>query len=99
VGGFFMSYYVYILSSIDTGRFYIGQTKDIDQRLLQHNSGLVKSSKPYRPYIIYYVHEVQTRSEALKLEKSLKNMKSKERILAWIERKGVDSRGPRNHLR
>ncbi|MBS1595822.1 MAG: GIY-YIG nuclease family protein [Bacteroidetes bacterium] len=34
-----MSFYVYILESATTGRLYIGQTNDLSDRLVRHNSG------------------------------------------------------------
>lgn len=35
-----MLYYVYILRSLGTGRFYIGQTCDLEKRVKAHNSEL-----------------------------------------------------------
>ena len=32
-------YHIYILRSIPTGRYYVGSTSDIDQRLAKHNKG------------------------------------------------------------
>ncbi|MCF7741433.1 MAG: GIY-YIG nuclease family protein [Candidatus Marinimicrobia bacterium] len=37
------------MQSKKNGRFYIGQTKDIEDRLQRHNAGHSKSTKPYRP--------------------------------------------------
>jgi len=82
-----MSYFVYILHSEIFDRFYIGQTNNLTLRLKQHNAGYVHSTKPYRPWYLFYFHKVETRSESLKLERSLKNMKSRKRLLEWIERR------------
>lgn len=38
-------YFTYVLKSKDRGIFYTGATKDINQRLKQHNDGLVFSTK------------------------------------------------------
>ena len=65
-------FYIYILESIATGRWYIGSTQDVDSRLQYHNSGRVRSSKPYRPYRLIYTESFLTRSEAVKREMQIK---------------------------
>ena len=48
-------HFVYILKSEKNGRLYIGCTNDLRKRLRKHNSGLVRSTKPYLPWeIVYY---------------------------------------------
>jgi predicted GIY-YIG superfamily endonuclease len=37
---------VYIIYSLKGGRFYVGQTKDIDRRIEEHNRRQVASTKP-----------------------------------------------------
>ena len=32
-------YYVYLLKSLKDGRYYIGQTQDLQERLAYHNTG------------------------------------------------------------
>ncbi|NPV12215.1 MAG: GIY-YIG nuclease family protein [Ignavibacteria bacterium] len=32
-------FYVYILHSLKTNRYYVGQTNDLERRLMYHNSG------------------------------------------------------------
>ena len=39
--GFFVMWYVYVLESERTGRFYKGCTNDITRRLSEHNAGSV----------------------------------------------------------
>ena len=47
--GFFCNgNFVYILYAAEFDKFYIGQTADVDQRLLRHNSGSEKATLPYR---------------------------------------------------
>jgi hypothetical protein len=46
-----MSYWVYILRSEDTGRYYTGSTEDIDKRVIDHNGGRVESTRAYRPWL------------------------------------------------
>ena len=44
-------FYVYINHSITFDKYYIGQTQDFNKRIDLHNNGLVKSTKPYIPWI------------------------------------------------
>ena len=83
-------YYVYILYSLDFDRFYIGQSQDIELRLIYHNSGYEKSTSPYKPWKLMLSIEKQTRSEAIILERKLKNL-NRQRILAFIEKYGKGS--------
>ena len=68
------SYYVYILFTKVHNRYYIGQTNDIKSRIDRHNSGVEKSTKPYIPWKLIGFIEKATRSEAMVLEKKLKNL-------------------------
>lgn len=45
------AFIVYINYSQVFDKYYIGQTANFESRLLLHNSGLVKSTKPYMPWI------------------------------------------------
>jgi putative endonuclease len=65
-------FFVYILESIDSGRWYIGSTADIDERISRHNSRRVKSSKPYRPYRLIYSETYSSLSAARKREVQIK---------------------------
>ena len=76
--GFFYMYYVYILYSENHNRFYIGQTNDISNRLFRHNSGFEKSTAPYKPWTLVGSIEKHSRSEAMILEKKLKNLNSED---------------------
>ena len=73
-------YYVYILESNTKGRFYIGQTINIKERLHKHNSGYVKSTKPYIPWKLIYTESFNKRSESMKREKQIKSWKSRAKI-------------------
>ena len=77
---------MYILSSEKTNRFYIGQTSDFDARFKGHNAGYNKSTKHGIPWTVYFVHKLDSRSEALKLERTLKNLKSHTRLEAYIDK-------------
>ncbi len=68
---------VYILYSELIDRYYIGQTNDIEKRLVRHNNGYVKSTKAYKPWELVYREEYSTRKEAVNRERELKSKKSK----------------------
>ena len=47
-------YYTYILKSLKNNKYYIGSAHNSNKRLVEHNSGKVKSTKLDRPWSIYY---------------------------------------------
>ena len=79
-----MHYFVYILKSDKDGIYYKGQTNNISKRFENHNRGYVKSTKSHRPWTLVFYTKVETRSEAMKLERKLKNLKSKIKLEQWI---------------
>jgi len=83
-------YYVYVLKSLKDGNLYIGQTSHLEKRLEYHNSGRVYSTNKRRPFELVYSQEFQSRGEAIKREKELKDIRSKDfkRILRNIDSVG-----------
>ena len=73
-----MKYFVYFLKSLKNNNIYDGSAFDIDKRLKRHNSGKVKSTKGYRPWIILDHKEFNSRSEAMISEKFYKTGQQKE---------------------
>ena len=73
-------YFVYILQSVTTGRFYIGYSDSPDRRLAEHNSGKVKSTRPFRPWIKVFSEMHDSEIDAIRRERSLKAMKSRVNI-------------------
>ncbi|MFH0856135.1 MAG: GIY-YIG nuclease family protein [Candidatus Omnitrophota bacterium] len=71
-------YYVYALKSVKYDRIYIGITKDLKNRVKEHNSGKTKSTKFYKPWILFYSEIVDSRINARKREKQLKSGYGKE---------------------
>lgn len=64
---------MYVLYSKTKERFYIGQTKDLEDRITRHNGGRVKSTKFGAPWIIIHAEEYKTRKEAVQREQFLKS--------------------------
>ncbi len=65
-------YYIYILYSKKSERFYTGASSDINARLERHNAGSTKSTKGGRPWEIVYSEEFNTNTEALNRERYIK---------------------------
>jgi len=80
-----MKVYVYILESIEHNVFYIGQCKDVKERLEVHNSPRARWTKRYQPWRIVHTEEYASRSEAIKREKYLKSLKNIERFIEDIK--------------
>ena len=66
-------WYVYSLKSLKDGHLYIGMSKNPEKRLLEHNSGMTKSTKLKKPFKIIYKEECLSRDNARKKEKYLKS--------------------------
>ena len=71
-------YFVYVIQSDVDGRFYNGLTKDIENRVKEHNTGKTKSTRPYKPWKLVYLEEYKTREEARKRELFLKSGEGRE---------------------
>ena len=70
-----MAYYVYVIKSSKTGRHYVGSTKDIKQRLKQHNNNKTRSLKNKGPFQAIHTEQYNTLSEARKREIQIKKYK------------------------
>ena len=70
-------FFTYLLQSQLDQSFYIGQTKDLEQRLILHNEGNTKSTMAKRPWKIVYFEVFDTRSEAIQRERFLKKQRNK----------------------
>ena len=80
-----MNYSVYILYSDHFDRYYVGQTNNIENRIKRHNSGYVRSTKPYRPWKLVFQTNLKDRGAAMQLETKLKSYKSRDKIEETIE--------------
>ena len=55
--------YVYIIFSESLNRFYVGETIDLNKRLVEHNEGV-------------YARSFTKKAQAIQIEKHIKRMKS-----------------------
>ncbi len=74
---------VYAIESLPTGRVYIGQSQDFDERLKLHNSGSVESTAKDGPWQLIAIEKFETRDQSRWCEKQLKI--SRGRRLKWLE--------------
>ncbi len=75
-----MSYFLYILQSESTGRYYVGQTEHLEERVKYHQSNYSKSLKNRGPWGLVYREEYATRSEAMRRETYIKKQKDRKFI-------------------
>ncbi len=69
-------FYIYCLESLKNKELYIGFTKDLRKRLLEHNQGLNFSTKRYLPWKVIYYEGCIEESDAKRREKYLKTTQS-----------------------
>jgi len=76
-------FFVYVLKSLDHYQFYVGMTQNVQRRVDEHNKGRTKSTKGWRPWVLFFFEEFADRAEARKREKYLKSGFGKQ----WIKNK------------
>ena len=77
-------FYVYILYSTSGDRFYIGQTTNLEQRVLAHNSSdRATYTSKFRPWVLLKSFTFPDRCTAMLVEKTVKKKKSR-RIIQEI---------------
>ena len=67
-----MAFTVYVLRNPE-GRLYIGQTRDLEQRLAQHERGDARWTKRRGPWKLVHRENFGTRAEAMARERALKS--------------------------
>jgi len=65
-------FYAYVLRSLKDKELYVGSTNDLKNRLSEHNSGLVRSTKSRTPFKLVYYEAFLSEKEARYREKRLK---------------------------
>ncbi len=82
-----MKYFVYMLENTK-GRHYVGITTEPKRRLVEHNEGSAKSTRPFGPWKMIYTEEHGSRAEACSREWHLKNSKGRKEKLDIIHKYG-----------
>ncbi len=65
-------FYVYILR-LAGGKFYVGHTRELRERLSEHKDGKTRSTKGKNPRLVWFT-ELRSRKEATHLEAELKEV-------------------------
>lgn len=78
-------YSAYAIGNTNTRKIYIGQTEDINARLLRHNGKLPNKKKSYTRknkgmWILIHKEDFNARKEAIKREKELKSYQGRKFI-------------------
>jgi len=82
-----MEYWVYILQSETTGRYYLGQT--LADRLVRHNSGRTAANRGRGPWRLVYREEQPSRQQAVARERQIKAHKSREYLATLVASRPV----------
>ena len=59
---------------------YVGLTSDLESSIARHNKGYEKTTKPYRPFVLLFSEQVNTRTDAREREKYWKSGIRKEKL-------------------
>jgi putative endonuclease len=81
-------FYIYVLYSKATQRYYVGSTEKVEKRIQEHNSGKSKSTRAGTPWELIYTECFETRSKAMQQEKRIKS-RGVGRYLADIQKKEI----------
>ena len=82
---FFIMYFVYAIKSISRNYIYVGLTDNLERRLAEHNDGKNKTTKPYSPFVVLHIEQVETRELARSREKFLKSGVGKEYLKTLLK--------------
>jgi putative endonuclease len=88
------NYFVYILQSESSGRFYCGYTNNLERRLHQHNDPAYCSTKTTKnfsgPWKIIKTEIFSSTSEAMKQERAIKKRGIRRYLVAVESRRRRD---------
>ncbi len=77
-------YFIYAIKSNSRNYIYVGITNSLKRRLVEHNEGKNKTTKPYGPFELIYFEEANNRLKAREREKYLKSGVGKEFLKSLI---------------
>lgn len=75
-----MSYFVYIIQSDNSGKYYIGSTDNVERRLREHNRGKTEYTRNRGPWILRINQKYSTKEKARKIEFRLKKLKRRDYV-------------------
>ena len=77
---------VYVIQSLDSGKRYVGMTRDLEQRLEDHRLKQSKGGQQLGAFKLIYTEAFEDYAEARKREKYLKSGTGREWLLRRIPR-------------
>lgn len=80
-----MKYYLYILKSKTSDKYYTGISEDVERRLEFHNTREKGFTSRYRPWKVVFKKEFENKTEAIRAERNVKRWKSKVMIEKLIK--------------
>ena len=75
---------VYAIESQVDKRLYVGFTKNLKNRIKEHNTGKTRSTKGYRPWKLVFWQNFNNKKKARKQEKYFKSGSGKEKLKELI---------------
>ncbi len=86
-------FYLYVLRSDSSGRFYIGSTSHLERRLAEHNANPARATKNRGPWRLVYQEAHPTRGAAMRRERYFKTGKGREEFRRFLGAQGHYSNG------
>lgn len=82
-------FFVYILQSKSLGKYYVGQTYDLQKRLLEHSQGFSRYTKQVKDWELVYQEVFSTCADAVMRERKIKSWKNSKLIAQLLETRQV----------
>lgn len=76
-------WYVYIITNYTNSVFYTGITNNLERRIFEHHSKLIKSSfsSKYHLYKLIWFEEYSSPKEAIEAEKKVKDWRREKKLM------------------
>ncbi len=79
-------FYIYIIYSEKIDRYYVGQTENVEERLISHSAGISPYTSISDDWKLVYTESFESRNEAILREKEIKKKKSR-KYIEWLFKK------------
>jgi len=66
---------VYIIKSIESKKYYVGCTNNLERRLSEHNKGYNVATEKDKPWVVVHLEKFNNKQEAYLREKKIKSYK------------------------
>jgi len=78
-------FYVYILKSLQHDWMYTGYTENLKRRFVEHQSGLSRATRPYRPFDLVFYEAYKAKADAKRREAYLKTNQGKRTLKLMLQ--------------